>query len=276
MLNPSFRREEYNKKKRNQFLIRAGAVLLFIIIIFFSLVIVSRLKRFRIYNVEFVGGLLVPAEGIKVETKNFLEGNFYWFFPKNNIALYAHDKLENFLKEKFKRIDTISISSINNQTIRVTITERGLYALWCEGEPQSGNEEKCYFMDNNGVIFSESPTFSGDAYFKYYGFIPSNKNPIGITYIDSIDRFHDLSSFVERVKTTSIRPVYLIAKENKQFDLILSNGGHIYLDDTISFSKTADNLDALLQTLSSATTSRDLNIDYIDLRFGNKLFYKLK
>lgn len=275
-LNPSFRREEYNKKKRDQFLIRAGAILLFIIIIFFALVIVSRLKRFRISDVEFVGGLLVPAEGIKVETKNFLDGNFYWFFPKNNIFLYPHDNLEDFLRDKFKRINTISISKINNQSIKVTITERGLYALWCEGLPNMISSEKCFFMDNNGVIFSESPTFSGDAYFKYYGFIKNGINPIGATYIDSTSKFHELDSFVERIKKTSIRPTFLIADDTDKFDLVLSNGGHIYFDTSESFSKTADNLEALLKTLISTTTSEDLNIDYIDLRFGNKLFYKLK
>jgi len=276
MLNPSFRRDDYNKKKRNQFLIRAGVVFAFLSVIFIGLVLLSRIDRFRISGVEFFGGLLVPAEGIKTETKNFLAGNYFWFFPKNNIFLYPHDSLENFLKDKFKRINTISVSKISNQSIKITITERGLYALWCEGLPDVNSPEKCYFMDNNGVIFSESPTFSGDAYFKYYGFIKSGVNPIGITYVDSISKFHELGLFIERIKSTAIRPVFLIADDTDKFDLVLSNGGHVYFDTSESFSKTADNLEVLLKTLISTTTSEDLNIDYIDLRFGNKLFYKLK
>lgn len=276
MLKPSFRREDYNKKKREKFLIKIGLVFLLLALIFVGLVFLSRMQRFRISNVDFTGGLLISPDEIKTETQNFLGGNYFWFFPKNNRFLYAHDDLENFLKGRFKRIDTISIYTVDNQTIRITIKERGLYALWCEGQPGDGSPEKCYFMDNNGVVFSESPTFSGDAYFKYYGYMGNEVNPIGMTYLGSIDFFHDLSAFVERVKNTSVRPVYCVAKDSKQFDLILSDGGKVYVDGSVPFSKSNDNLEALLKNLSSATTTRDLNIDYIDLRFGNKLFYKLK
>ncbi len=71
--------------------------------------------------------------------------------------------------------------------------------------------------------------------------------------------------------------MYLVAKEGDEFSLVVSGGGEIYFDIKESLSKVADNLEALLRTPELATsTSRDLPVEYIDMRFGNKLFYKLK
>ena len=275
MLAPSSRSEEYLKRKRKILYIKMGLFLFVLVLIFIGLVYLSRIDRFRISNVEFSGGLLVSGQQVTKETLDFLNGNYFFFFPRNNVFLYPHDSLQNFLKDKFKRIDTISIDTDNQKTIRINITERGMYALWCGEDQSSESSEKCYFMDDNGVVFSKAPLFSGDAYFKFYGFLSTSTDPIGNTYLASTTKFLDISRFVDRVKnTTNIKPVGLLVKGDGEYDLLLSQEGKVYFDDLQSFDKTADNLETLLKTIG---TSTDLTgIDYIDLRFGNKVFYKLK
>lgn len=271
---PSSRREEYLRRKRKILYIKMGLFLFVLALLFVGLVYLSRIDRFRISNVEFSGGLLVSGEKVKEETLNFLNGNYFFFFPRNNVFLYPHDSLQDFLKDKFKRIDTISISTDNQKTVRINITERGMYALWCEDVSSGDPSEKCYFMDDNGVIFSKAPSFSGDAYFKFYGSISTSTDPIGNTYLASTTKFLDISRFVERVKGTDINPVGLLVKDDGEYDLLLSHDGKVYFDDLQSFDKTADNLETLLKTIG--TTTNLSGIDYIDLRFGNKVFYKLK
>lgn len=278
--NPLFR-EEYLKKKRKARFLKLGLFFFFVVLVFVGLIFLSRLDRFRISGIQFSGGLLVYPTDVEKETNDFLSGNYFWFFPKNNIFLYSQKSLANDLKDKFKRIDTISIDSIDFKTLKIVIKERGLFALWCRDSKEETPDEKCYFMDNNGIIFSEAPIFSGDAYFKYYGSVPDQDNPIGSTYLASSTEFVEISQFVDRIKSMSIRPIYLVSNGEGQFNVFVSGNGKIIFDDTQDFSKTADNLESLLKTISSSTisaTSTDItsNIDYIDLRFGNKLFYKLK
>ncbi len=189
--------------------------------------------------------------------------------------LYQHNSLQNFLAEKFQRIDTISVHLKNSQTLSIAITERPLTALWCSGMPEDVPAGVCYFMDDNGLIFAESPDFSGDAYFKYYGRVASSTTPIGTQYIASTTLFKDFGKFIKRAQDLSLHPIYLQSTGDEQFTVGLAGGGYIYIDTKEPLAKSADNLQALLGTIS-ATATTTLNFDYIDLRFGNKLYYKLE
>lgn len=270
-------REEYLKKKRKKRLVKLWLVLSLIIAVLILVIVFFRLQRFRISTVTLSGGVLVKEEDISSTTKDFINGNYFWLFPRNSYFLYPHDKLEILLKERFQRIDTISVNSENFQTINVKVTERNLNALWCDAPPEIVSSEKCYFMDNFGTIFAEAPNFSGDAYFKYYGLIATTSAPIGSQYIASTSKFREIGEFIVRAQKLSLHPVYLLATDLEgQFTMGLAGGGVIYIDTKEPISKIADNLEALLRSISTTTMYSAQNIDYIDLRFGNKLFYKLK
>jgi len=130
-------------------------------------------------------------------------------------------------------------------------------------------------MDQNGTVFAKAPQFSGDAYLKYYGKIHVD-DPVGVEYMGSQD-FVQISEFVRSLDMLSLHPQYLVAQDNNEYALVVGRGTKIYFDTHDSLSKTVDNLDVLLKSPVFATSSRDaLPIDYLDLRFGNKLFYKLK
>ena len=271
------KREEYLKKKRTKRLIKYGFAIFLVISLFIITVLFFHIQKFRISVVTLSGGVLVQESDISSSTKDFLSGNYFWLFPKNNAFLYPQSALEKMLKEKFKRIDKISVHRNGFKTLNIVITERNLNALWCGFVPTPEVQEHCYFMDNNGTIFAEAPNFSGDAYFKYYGLVGANMSPIGIDYIASTTEFHGLSVFIRRVQDMALHPVYMLASDNSgQFTIGLAGGGLIYFDTQESLEKTGTNLQALLQTVSASTTYSAFNFDYIDLRFGNKLFYKLK
>jgi len=93
----------------------------------------------------------------------------------------------------------------------------------------------------------------------------------------SSTQFIDLTQFVERIKNLSLRPQYLLAQGNGEFSLAIAGGGQIYFNTEQPLSTVADNLETLLRTPALATsTKNNLPVQYIDLRFGNKLFFKLK
>jgi len=103
-----------------------------------------------------------------------------------------------------------------------------------------------------------------------------NTFPIGQIYLTTSTVFQELSSFVEQVKQTIVTPVSVTASSSGDFLMRLSGGGQIYFNQSQPFGKSADNLKALLQTLQSSGPIDVSKIDYIDLRFGDKLYYKMK
>ncbi len=283
MISPNLpKREEFLRKKRNKRLLKYGLFLFLIIFIIALTSYISHKPQIRISNVELSGEVLVTQSEIEYKSLQYLSGSYLWLFPKNNAGWYPRKGLENYLKELFKRIDTVDIHLKDFETLSVIITEKKPFAIWCDdvGEPwqenTGTNKPKCYFMDQISTIFSEAPEFSGDAYFKYYGLV-TEINPIGTEYIASTTEFSEISDFVGKVKKLGIQPQYIIAKDNAEFSLVLLGGGQIYFDTKESLSKIADNLEALLKTSELALNkSKILPVDYIDLRYGNKLFYKLK
>lgn len=270
-------REEYLRKKRKRKFIRISISILFFIVLIGVLSYISHRKEFRINRVNLFGGVLITEEEIEKETFRYLNGNYLWLFPKNNSFLYPKNSLEDHLKEVFKRIDTIDISKKGFQRLSVNISERKHFAVWCSGLPTTETlDEDCYFMDKNSTIFASAPNFSGDAYFKYYGNIV-DENPIGKEFIASSTKFYEIANFVNSIKELSLRPLYITAKGHDEFSAKLSGGGEILFDTKEPLVKVSENLLLLLGTdeLSRLDRSR-LPIQYIDLRFGNKLFYKLK
>jgi hypothetical protein len=309
----SIHQKEHRKKIRNRRLLKVGVVLFLVLAVFFGLVFVSRMSRFRIGTIELSGQTLVSPDEVVSASGDFLSGYYFGLFPRNNFFIFPNAALKNFLKEKFKRIDTIQTHLSGFKKLEIVITERKQQALWCDGSPETVSAlktqnilsastspntptsinvaEKCYFLDDNGLIFSEAPNFSGNAYFKYYGGVTgrpdaeiasalssfeSDTNPIGQTYLATTTVFQDINSFVQSVGQTSLAPISVSAESDGGFTMFLAGGGKIYFNLSQPLSKTADNLKVLLETLQTSSSTSISNIDYIDLRFGDKLYYKMK
>ncbi|MBA3732801.1 hypothetical protein H0W91_00265 [Patescibacteria group bacterium] len=269
-------REEYLKKKRNKRLIRYTIILVVIFFILGLSSFISYRQKLRISKVELSGGILLTSNEIERESLDFLGGSYFWLYPKNNYFWYPKIHLENDLRDIFKRIDTIKISPKNFHTLSIVITEKKPFAIWCDNLPNNSVTEQCYFLDQNSTIFAESPYFSGDAYFKYYGEI-SSSSPIGSQYIASSTEFSEISRFIDFTRSISLHPIYLVSKGGGEYSLVLRGGGEIYFDTKESLSKVMENLVALLKSkVFVASSTPDLPIQYIDMRYGNKLFYKLK
>jgi len=289
MISRSISHEEYLRRKRNKRLWKFWGTVFVVVFLVGIGSYISYRKEVRISKVELTGGILVTQPELESRALEYMQGSYFWLFPKNNILWYPRGGLKIYLKETFKRIENININLKDLQTLYVKIEERKPFALWCnqsvvstttpatEGQSGDNKTEDCYFMDQNSTIFARAPVFSGDAYFKYYGLIsPENQSPIGMEYMSNNLKFGEISDFVQKAKELSIRPLYLKIKSDDDFSLVLSGGGEVYFNLKESLFIAGQNLGALLKTSPFASSTGDLPVEYIDLRYGNKLFYKLK
>ncbi len=282
-------REEYLRRKRKKRILKYSAIFFFIILAIGLFSYASHRKEVRITKIVLTGGVLVTNGDVGEKSFEYMSGSYFWLFPKNSSFWYPKNKLKDYLKQNFKRIENINIDLDGLTTMIVTIEERKPFAIWCESllihatvstsSPvlsEGSDDQKCYFIDQNSTIFSEAPYFSGNAYFKYYGSIGTS-TPIGNYYISSSTEFDEINSFIESVRRMSLHPIYLVAGEGGDFSLVISGGGEILFDMKKPLNEISQNLESLLRTPAMSTsTNSDLPIEYIDLRYGNKLFYKLK
>ena len=276
---------ELKKKRLKIFLNKIFLSLIALLVIFASLAYISRLKQLNINEVEIIGNKTEDKEMIEATVKKEITGNYLWFFPKANIFFYPKDNIKKDLFNQFNRLKSISLY-LKNKVLKVSLTERAALYTWCGdtmnlvvGLPNgdSTTKEKCYFIDEAGYIFDEAPYFSGDVYFKFYGLANLG------TYF-SKENFRQLIYFKDTLLRIGLKPVSLYVLDNGDIKVFLSDlnkapiGPYIALKASSNFQKAAENLEIALsaEPLQSNFKNKYSSLLYIDLRFGNKVYYKFK
>lgn len=270
------RSAEYNKQKRKVLWIKLGIFFALFLALAGLSIWLSGLKSIQIDTVTISGATVVSVPSLESQIRSDLVGKYLWAFPKSNVFFYPRAQIEKNLLARFPRIKTVTLNTLDNHILSVSITERQPFALWCDTPPTESLVSQCYFLDADGFVFDHAPQFSGSAYFKYYGFLPFEA-PIGSYYLSSTTAFHELSNFVQSTEELGITPLYMSATDTDSFELFVFGGGKILLDTHESLAKVSERLSALLKTQNLVPRKGgELLVEYIDLRFGNKMFFKVR
>ena len=243
--------------------------------IFGCLVYVSRISGLNIVSIEIADNNITDADAIKAEVQQEISGDYLWFIPKANILLYPENKIKELLSNDFKRLKDINLSIKDNQTLLLNLTERMPLYTWCGNniDTTASAEQKCYFLDKDGYIYDEAPYFSGDVYFKFYG-----KADIGTYFYKDV--FTQLAYLKDTMTTMGLKPVSMFVDDLGDAKVFLASSATVepYIAFKIDsdFQNVAENLETALSTepLLSNFKNKYASLEYIDLRFGNKVYYK--
>jgi len=280
---------ELKKHRRKVILNKVLMSLFALLVVFFLLAYFSNLKSLNISNVEISGNKVIDTEALKGIVEEQMTGKYLWLFPKTNLLLYPKNNIKNTLQEKFKRLNNINLSILpparvggaqtgNNRILEVSLGERIAQYTWCgiEYREASPENQKCYFIDENGYIFDEAPYFSGEVYFKFYG-VQSE------SYFYK-KNFKQLIAFKNILLNIGLKPVVLYITNNGDVEVFLSKGlsststtpPKIIFKLEADLQNVAENLEAALSTepLKSKFKNKYSSLLYIDLRFGNKVYDK--
>ncbi len=275
------------KRKKRKILKRKIFFLVFsFILILIGLSFLSKLEKINIDNIQISGNKMVETKMIEEVVKEKLAGYYFGIFPKTNFIIYPQHKIEAELKNKFKRIKDVFVNDRNIKTLEIYISEYEGKYLWCGITPPElvDNNQKCYFMAEEGYIFDEAPYFSGEVYLKFYGLVypAQTDNPSGSYFFQP--NFIKLISLKETLEKTGIKPVVFYIQNDGDIKMFLSSssmsqkGPEIIFKTDADFEKVAENLQTILTTepFKSDFRNKYSSLLYIDLRFGNKVYYKFK
>ena len=271
------------KKKRQ--IARTKKIILFTVFVVGLLAGLSYLTswdRVNISDIEVSGNKVIDARTIKDIAEGQMKGKYFWIIPKTNFLFYPKNKINNQLASAFKRLDSISVDINNSNILEIKVSERTAQYTWCGKERAELNDEsqKCYFLDESGYIFDEAPYFSGDVYFRFYG--PNSadtENGIGAYYFQSM--LPRLISFRDTSTKTGLKPVAMSVMNDGEIKMFLvsskgSKNPAVLFKSDADFGKILENLQTALDTdpLKKKFDKNYSSLEYIDLRFGNKVYYK--
>ncbi|MEO5635248.1 MAG: hypothetical protein ABIS26_01670 [Candidatus Paceibacterota bacterium] len=275
------------KRKRRRVVIRKTLIILVVLILFVGILFYfTRNSVFKITGEEVTGNKIVDTEAILQKIQDELTGNYLWIIPKTNILFYPKEKIKKSLENNFTRLSDIKLSVNNKKVLQVEVSERvGVYT-WC-GEiiPEKINAtQKCYFLDKNGFLFDNAPFFSGEVYLKFYGLVEKKEGLPAPAYFASLNKqnFGNLISFKDAIIGLGLKPAAFYMSPDGDIEIFLSGGSKsptgpkLLLKADADYQKVAENLDAAISTepLQSGIKNKYSLLQYIDLRYGNKVYFK--
>lgn len=242
-----------------------------------------------VQTVEIAGNEIVSAKELEGLVGNGLQGNYLFLFSRSNIFIFPKRNIESQILAAYKRVEKVAISREGFTKITVQVSERNPFALWCgessddfyeavgtttEVLPQTlAQLEQCYFLDGSGYIFTEAPRFTGNLYFIYRGLLLGNE-PVGTQFLSEAE-FGALRLFLNTTRDLDLVPVSLHKTFENEFELALEGGARLIFGAEQNLAVVLDNLESALGT-ETFTEGSLSEVDYIDLRFGNKVYYKFK
>ncbi len=268
-LQPSQLGKRRRRKRRNQlYLWVSGLAMLFLAIAFST-----HLPQLSIKNIDISGTSVVPKDTLQSLSENDIKGNYGFLFSRRNFLLYPKGKIAEDIFNTYPQVENVSIKLGGVNKLLINISERKPVGLWCQGNGSIIAD--CYFLDKSGYIFDKAPVATDTPYFTYFGLIGAD-DPVGRNYLTAT-QFKDVNSLIANIKKLGISTNVMLAVDSSDFELNLIPSGKILFTTNQSVDTTFSNLETVLNKNNPDNTHIELNtIDYVDLRFGNKIFYKLK
>lgn len=268
------------KRKRRIFILKVVASFIFVSLIGYGVFSVSRAQTFTISDIQIEGSKLVSKDSILKVANNSLAGAYAIFIPKRNVFLAPREKIEERLKKENPEFVDVEVKTEGLKTMKINVVERVPDALWCAGSIADiiAKKSQCYFADSTGFIFSMAPTYSGNALPTFGGNIEAELElPIGARILSERD-FDLYKEFMKNLSMLNITPSFIYIQDNNQYEIITDTGGRILFVGTSDALVLFENLKSIIEEQGDAMKRKEFlnNIDYIDLRYGNKVYYKLK
>lgn len=95
---------------------------------------------------------------------------------------------------------------------------------------------------------------------------------LGSEYME-VEEFNGFQLFNKSLNNIGLKPVLLLKVDSRDYNMWLESGTKIQFSKEQSLTTLLDNLESILNS-ESLTNESIKNIEYIDLRFGNKVYYK--
>jgi hypothetical protein len=253
-----------------------------LVIILGAIVVLARLPFMQIRNVAVDGTTIASQEEISNVALSALEGSYFNLIPQRSILFFPKQKIHRAVQSSFKEIQDFKIKRKNLTTVSLSLAERVPVAIVCSGFRDDSNDEKCFWSDRHGYIMSSiassSTAFSEKAYSYFY--VPETQGEVkpGKNFL-SEKRFKELLQFIENASRGGLSPLGMLIGENGEYEMYIRNRdgkseATVSFDERSPFEITISNLLAFWQNGGkTGQASSTASYDYINLRFGNTVYY---
>ncbi len=262
---------------------RVTASSILLLLFFVALGGVSQNERWRVGEIKVSGANVVTIDDIILHTREKLLGNYYFAYSRSNSYLFPRSEIEVVLLKTFPRIATVAVSRASDKSINVEVTERKPFGLWC-GEAyleEISELNNCWFIDDTGFVYDRAPIFSKGVYLEMYGGIDNIQNNEVLRSVVAKEQFTVVHAFVNVLKKEVGTTLRIAIKTEGEYGVTIQSsttylvlgGVEIQFKDNQDPEILVKNIIAALLIQFSPDVVRKKKLQYIDMRFNNKVVF---
>lgn len=193
-------------------------------------------------------------------------------FPRSSYFLAHTGILAKGIRDAFPAIADVEMEKEFPRTLTVRVTERKFWGILCN-TLQDANPVQCAALDETGFAYESAPLPQGNLLLIVESDRPSLEP--GKTRMDE-ELVREMQALQQKIREA-------IGGEVARFEVRDRVSGEIRAraaDGFMIWFKRGDDISnamrVLKKVLDAEIGNRRENLDYIDVRFGNKVFYKFK
>lgn len=277
-------RASREKEKRKR-LLRASIGLGILVVIVAGFIVITNLYFLRVTNVIVSGRTSVDKTEVKEVVQNGLSGRYLFLIPRSSIFFISKESIIRQLKKSYPGLKEINISWPDLNSLAVSLADEKIKTLWCVNGSKQTN---CYYLTSGGLAYQLAPNFSNHPMLEIHTTRPLAK--INTKVIDPLclTRANYLLEFMRREpKLWPEEGIVLVNAQiyaGQDFIIYLRKEGDPLWRGRVLFN-TNQEAEALVIALNSTLKNVDFQsdwrkaggrLDYLDLRFAGKVFYRFR
>jgi len=265
--NPYFNRDKKIPKTKYRFKYKLNLKNLIIFCIFFIFIIIVWTLFFsnvlRVRDIQITGLSTISRDSLESTVKDSIKTKKYLFFYNDNLVIMNKNDILFSISKNFN-LQNINIKKKYPNTLIIDVKEKGVASIWQESQNN-------FYIDEDGGIIKENITIDNNNTFP----IIENKGDLRIYEKNVPDQYNIkviLTLFnLYKLNENKFELSKIVVDNEPNTVKIVTKGGMIVLFNTI------DEVDKQLLKLQSVSKDKKINLDnknYIDLRFGDKIYFK--
>ncbi len=236
--------------------------------------------KFTIANISISGVATLREEGLRAVINSYLSEQTVVRISRGQYFFASPGALEELLRQHFPKIKEITAVKEMPNTLSFFINERDTWGILCNftapvGQasttPRSTQASNCAYIDHEGFAFAESPILEGFLTKKIYTdetdlYIGQSAVPkSAVIFYENMMRAFSAAG----ISIPSTEYIKELPRDAK----VYAGRWYVLVARDADPQKIADVLKPLIDTELKGKMNA---LNYIDMRFGNKVFYKLR
>jgi cell division septal protein FtsQ len=262
---------------------RIGLSLSFLIVMLYGVSFWSGHESVEINEVRVSGNKYISTEKVQEKYEEVVSGKIAFMISKKNFVFLPREVISKKIERELSVSSAFVRIGEDINIVEIEIMEYEPWALWCSDTAR----KDCYFVNEKGLAFFKAPEFVIEDLIYIQKNLETENNDgsenetenshgeiLGQKYSDEtlFKKFVTVNDLLKRINI-SIKSIS--TEDNETFVLQTKTGPELYMDKRDNPLEIVNNLKTTLEQ-ESIHENQFKNLEYIDLRFEGKVFYKIK